>query len=77
MRIIFPLFRFTKFLLVSIEKDQSVLDKKKNQRTAFSNYCRLYIFKICALRHAIFSKKNRALLCFLDGFGIAVPVFSY
>ena len=22
-------------------------------------------------------EKNSALLCFLDGFGIAVPVFSY
>ena len=34
-------------------------------------------FKICALWHAILVKKSSALLCFLDGFGIAVPVFSY
>ena len=29
----------------------------------------------CDMRFLV--KKNSALLCFLDGFGIAVPVFSY
>ena len=33
--------------------------RQKYQRNAFLNYCSLYIFKICAL------------LCFLNGFGIA------
>ena len=50
---------------------------QKYQHRSFLNYCRLYIFKICALWHAIFNKKNSASLCFLDGFGIAVWVFSY
>ena len=33
-------------------------------------------FKICALWLVIFSRKISASLCFLDGFGIAVQVFS-
>ena len=44
-----------------------MLDKNTNV-TYFLNYCRLYIFKICALWHAIFSCKNCALLNFLNGF---------
>ena len=40
-------------------------------------YCQLYIFKYvhCDMRYLV--EKISALLCFLDGFGIAVPVFSY
>ena len=44
---------------------------------AFLNNCRLYIIKICALRHAILDVKIGAMLCFENGFGIAVPVFIY
>ena len=33
-------------------------------------------FQICAFRHATLNVKIRALLCFLNGFGISVPVFS-
>ena len=38
---------------------------------------RLYILKNvhCDMRFLV--EKNSALLCFLDGFDIAVPVFSY
>ena len=51
---------------------------KDTKRTAFLDYRRLYILKICALRHAIcLVEKISALLCFLDGFGIAASVFSY
>ena len=55
-----------------------MLDKNTNI-LHFLNYCRLYIFKICTLLHAIFRRKNRriALLKFLNGFGIAVLVLSY
>ena len=52
-----------------------MLDKK--QRTAFLNYCRLYFSKYvhCDMRFLV--EKNSALLCFLGGFGIVVPLFSY
>ena len=50
---------------------------KKYQPTAFSNYCRLYFSKSvhCDMRFLV--EKSSTLLCSLDGFGIAVPVFSY
>ena len=50
LRVIFLLFWFTKFLLVSI------------QHRAFLNYCRLYIFKKCAFWHAMFRRKNRRIM---------------
>ena len=54
-----------KLLSVPIQRAQSVLDKKY-QRTAFFNYCRSYIFEICALCDMqILVEKNRPLLCFL------------
>ena len=34
-------------------------------------------FQICALLHAILVEKISTLLYFLDGCGIAVPVFRY
>ena len=49
----------------------------KYQRTTFLNYCWLYIFKVCALGHAVLVEKTSALLWCLDGFGIAVTVISY
>ena len=50
---------------------------QKYQHITFLNYCQLYIFKMCALWDAIFRRKIGALLCFLNGFGITVPVFIY
>ena len=49
--------------------------QKKTHRRAFLNYSQLYIFKICALWHAIFSRKNNALLCFLNGFNKFILVY--
>ena len=50
---------------------------KNTKRTAFLNYNLLYIFKICAFDIRFLVEDLSAMLCFLDGFGIAVPVFSY
>ena len=46
----------------------------KYQLTAFLNYCQLYIVH-CDMQSLF--KKKFALICFLDGFGNAVPLFSY
>ena len=46
---------------------------------AFLIYCGLYIFKICAddCDIRVLVEIISILLCFLDGFGIGVLVFSY
>ena len=70
IRVILPLFWFTKLILVSIQRAESVLDK--NTTTVgyiFSKYVH------CDMRFLV--EKNRALLCSQGGFGIAVPVYSY
>ena len=36
-----------------------------------------YFQNVCIVTCGFLLKKNSALLCFLDGFGTAVPVFSY
>ena len=36
----------------------------------------IYFQNMCIVK-CVFSRKKSALHCFLDGFGIAVPVFSY
>ena len=37
----------------------------------------IYFQNICIVTCGFKSKKNSALLCFLNDFGIAVPIFSY
>ena len=37
----------------------------------------IYFLEMCIVTCDFYSKKISALLCFLDGLGIAVPVFSY
>ena len=37
----------------------------------------IYFQNMCIVTCDFYSKKISAMLCFLDGFGIAVPVFSY
>ena len=37
----------------------------------------VYFQNMCILTCDFQSKKNSALFCFVDGYGIAVPVFSY
>ena len=75
MRVIFPLFRLTEFLLVSIQKAQSVLDKIpmhgifKLLSVNFSKYVH------CDKRFLV--EKISVLLCFLDHVGIAVLTFSH
>ena len=41
------------------------------------NYCHLYILKYVHCDMRFLDVKIGALLCFLNGFGIAVPVFVY
>ena len=76
LRVIFSLLWFTKFLMVSIQRAESVLDKNIN----------IWRFKItvgyifpkyvhCDMR--ILDVKIGALFCFLNGFGTAVPLFIY
>ena len=36
-----------------------------------------YFQNMCIVTCDFLSKKTSALLCFLDGFGIDVPIFSY
>ena len=49
----------------------------KIQGYGIFKYCRLYIFKICALYMQFLDVKIGALLCFLNGFGIAGGVLNY
>ena len=37
----------------------------------------IYVQNMCIVTSDFYSKKNSALLCYLDGFGIAVQIFSY
>ena len=37
----------------------------------------IYFQNMCIVTCDFLVQTNNALLCFLDGFGIAVPVFSY
>ena len=69
LRIIFPLFWFTKFILLSIH---SVLDRKKLHKACF-NSCRWYIFQNMCIVTCDSSRKNKHIALL----GIAVPVFSY
>ena len=50
----------------------------KKQHMAFLNCCQLYIFKnVCIVTCVFLVIKIGALLCFLSGSGIVVPVFIY
>ena len=76
MRVIFPLFWFTKFILVSLHRAYSVLDKNTNAWDFKTTVGHIFSkFVHCDMRFLV--ENNSALLCFLDGFGIAVLVFSY
>ena len=50
---------------------------RKYQRTAFLTTVSHIFSKYVHCDMQFLAEKNRALLCFLDGFGIAVQVFSY
>ena len=76
VRVIFPLFWFTKSLLVSIQKAYSVLDKNTNARHFWTTVGYIFSKHVhCDMRFLV--EDFSALLCFLDGFDIAVSVFSY
>ena len=52
-----------------------MLDKNTNARH-FKLLSDIYFQNMCYVT-SDFSKENSALLCFLDAFGIAVPVFIF
>ena len=72
IRVIFPLFWFTKFLLVSIQCLTKILT-----HGILKLFSVIYFQNMCIVICDFQLNKISALLCILDGFGIAVPVFSY
>ena len=77
IRVIFPLFWFTKFFLGSIQREQSVLDKITNAQHFQTTVGQIFSKYVHCDMLFLVEKKNSALPCFLEVFGIAVPVFSY
>ena len=59
--VIFPLFWLTN-VSFGLNTKNIKCAWQKYQHTACLNYCRLYIFKICALWHATFRRKNRRII---------------
>ena len=55
-----------------------MLDKNTNTRHFYTTVGYIFSQNLCIVtRRFLVEKKNSALLCFLDGFGIVVRVFSY
>ena len=76
IRVLSPLFWFTKLFWFQY-KEHKVCLTKKTTNVIFKILSAIYFQKNvhCDMRFLV--ENNSALLCFLDGFGTAVPVFSY